>query len=242
MGEGLTRDDIVEQGQSGDGEAPAPRIGKARVVDGAEGGGQAMGEDPCEHGPVILPEAVHHGTEPRQPLPDAPGWLAQHRLLPKGIVAADADNQVCCLVRHPTELAGNIGCDRAVYRRQAGSPALGQSGTQLGDDIRPARNIGLVVEHGITEQHHVPCRPGLRSGWRGSGGRQATSKSRAARRDGAGLVGHRQPTPLWVSRWCSLRELLAAAGLPSPIVAARAVQCLARWPRGQGQVRRAQFR
>src|SRR4051794_34220921 len=29
MGEGLTRDDIVEQGQANDGEAPAPRIGKA---------------------------------------------------------------------------------------------------------------------------------------------------------------------------------------------------------------------
>src|SRR3954463_4158774 len=53
MGEGLTRDDIVEQGQADNGEAPALRIGEARVVDGAEGGRQAMGEDPCQHGPVI---------------------------------------------------------------------------------------------------------------------------------------------------------------------------------------------
>src|SRR3954470_535280 len=36
MEEGLPRDDVVEQGQSDDGEAPALRIGEARVVDGAE--------------------------------------------------------------------------------------------------------------------------------------------------------------------------------------------------------------
>jgi hypothetical protein len=62
------------------------------------------------------------------------------------IVSADAEDQVAGVGRQSLDLAGDIIDAGSVYGQQGGHPRNRHQGAKLGNDVRPTRSVGAVIE------------------------------------------------------------------------------------------------
>jgi hypothetical protein len=64
----------------------------------------------------------------------------------QGIVAADAEDQVAGVGRQSLDLASDIIDAGSVYGQQGCRPRCRHQRAKLGNDVRPARGVGAVIE------------------------------------------------------------------------------------------------
>ena len=152
----LARDRIIEQHQRSGGASAQIGIGKARFVDRADCGRKLAGQHVGEHFAIALPEAFPHRRERVECRRDGIGPLLDHAGFRKRIVAADADNEMACVVRNTSKLATDVSHASAVEGVEGRPPPGRQDSAQLSDNVRiPGADIHPIVENGISEQDDV---------------------------------------------------------------------------------------
>lgn len=163
IGDGEADDDVVEGGEGRDRHGLL-RLRKARVVDRADGSGQAAPEHGGKTAGVVLLEFAAEAGKAEQSLGHRDGGLTQKIADPQGIVAAATDDEVGSVGGQVRYLPGQVPGGAAVDGLQAHSHPAVQTGGQLPGDIRFARlDIGTVIEDRIAEQDDVAHDPASRA-------------------------------------------------------------------------------
>ena len=148
--ERLPQDRVVEHAQAR--RLDAVQAGDG-VVHGADRRRLAEAEDALQHGPVVLAELVADVGQAAQHRCERPGRFVQEQAaVVQGVVAADADDEVRGVRRHPVDLPGHLGGAGPVPGQQRRLPASGQASSEVLDDRRPAGNVAAVVEDRVAEQ------------------------------------------------------------------------------------------
>ena len=73
----------------------------------------------------------------------------------KGVIATSTEHKVRGIKRDALKLPLHIANDRTVNRPQAGLPPIRQDVSELGHNVRFARNISPVIEDEIAKQDYV---------------------------------------------------------------------------------------
>lgn len=170
MGKRGAGDDIVEDAQSGGGEALLLRIVEAAVVDGAERDRYVPLEHGSDHGVVVLCESLGDVSELCQCLANGAGRFLEYVDVGQGIIAARADDEMARIFGRGVKLAFNIASGRPINGAQGRFPRPWQLGAKLMHDIGMARHVSGIVKDRVRPRllcqglaQHLSCDTSPRS-------------------------------------------------------------------------------